>query len=96
MFESMKRAKIRITGLVQGVFYRQSAREKARALGISGWVRNCFDGSVEAEIAGAGDKVDEMIGWCRVGPPHARVDGVDIDWMDETSNKALPHPFEIH
>jgi acylphosphatase len=67
-----------VTGRVQGVFFRDSCRERARAEGVGGWVRNCGDGSVEAEFEGMPDAVDRLVAWCRNGPPQARVDAVDV------------------
>ena len=65
-----------ITGRVQGVWYRAWTEKEARALGLSGWVRNLPDGSVEALFSGPETVVREMIGRCRSGPPLANVDGV--------------------
>jgi acylphosphatase len=68
--------RIRIEGRVQGVSYRFWAREEARRLGLSGWVRNRPDGSVEALVSGEPDAVGRMLARCREGPPAARVSGV--------------------
>lgn len=68
--------KIKITGRVQGVFFRQSAREKAISLGIKGTVRNCEDDSVEIIATGTKEQLDKLIQWCRVGPPRAEVTDV--------------------
>lgn len=81
----MAKAHVKVKGRVQGVFYRQSTRAAAEKLGLSGWVRNLTDGSVEAEIKGPKDKVEELILWLRSGPPSARVDRVEVDWVDEES-----------
>ena len=67
---------VRVTGLVQGVFFRAWTRDEARRLGIAGWVRNCPDGAVEAHLEGEADKVERMIVLLRQGPPQARVDDV--------------------
>ncbi len=72
------RRHIRIHGQVQGVFCRESLRERARAHGISGWVRNCPDGTVEAVLEGAPDEVDRMVRFSHTGPPRADVDHVDV------------------
>lgn len=69
-----------IRGKVQGVFYRVSAAETARALGLCGWVRNLPDGSVEAVAQGPKQALDTFIEWCRSGPPAARVDEIDTRW----------------
>jgi acylphosphatase len=68
---------VRITGRVQGVWFRAWTVEQARRRGLAGWVRNRTDGSVEALFAGPREKVEEMIADCRNGPPGARVDRVD-------------------
>jgi acylphosphatase len=65
---------LRISGLVQGVGYRASFEARARRLGLSGWVRNCLDGSVEALVRGEAEALDDIIDWARHGPPAARVD----------------------
>lgn len=67
---------IRITGRVQGVAYRAWAQAEAEALGLSGWVRNCRDGAVEAVICGPREAVQAMIEACRAGPRLADVDDV--------------------
>ena len=72
------RRHIRVTGRVQGVFFRQSAVEKARALAIAGWVRNRSDGSVEAHVEGEPDAVEAMLAWLHHGPTHAEVDAVHV------------------
>jgi acylphosphatase len=71
-------AALRIEGRVQGVFFRDSARLEATRLGLTGWVRNCADGSVEAVVEGPGAKVQQFAAWCRTGPDGARVDRVEI------------------
>jgi acylphosphatase len=67
---------VRVTGRVQGVFFRAWTREQAQALGVAGWVRNCRDGSVEAHLEGEEQAVDELIGRLRAGPPSSRVEDV--------------------
>jgi len=73
----------RITGKVQGVGFRMSTVRQAHSLGITGWVRNLEDGSVEALLQGEHDTIDQMLAWLRVGPPAARVDNVDSDEVQE-------------
>lgn len=63
-----------LTGRVQGVGFRAWIERTARSLELSGWVRNRRDGTVEAVFAGAAETVDDMIGRCRHGPEHARVE----------------------
>ena len=67
-----------VTGRVQGVGFRFYAQRKARELGLTGWVRNCRDGSVEAVIQGAPGAVETMITWARRGPPSAVVADVRV------------------
>ena len=76
------RALIRVTGRVQGVFFRQSTVDMAGPLGLSGWVRNLADGSVEALFEGERTAVDQAIAWCRRGPPRAAVDDLVVKWLD--------------
>ena len=68
-----------ITGRVQGVWYRESMREAAEALNVTGWVRNLSDGSVEAVIQGEARQVQALIDWCHRGPPLARVLAVAVE-----------------
>ena len=67
---------VRITGRVQGVFFRAWTEQQARALDVAGWVRNCPDGSVEAHLEGEQWPVQELIELLRLGPPAAQVDKV--------------------
>ena len=69
---------VRITGRVQGVCYRAWTMDEARSLGLSGWVRNCSDGAVEAVFEGDDELVKRMIQMCNDGPPLARVTGVAV------------------
>ena len=69
--------RLAITGLVQGVWYRESMRREAQRLGITGWVRNCADGSVEAVVQGSANAVDAITQWARSGPEQARVERVE-------------------
>jgi len=74
---AVKAVRVRVTGRVQGVFFRSATREVAEDMGLAGWVRNRHDGSVEAVIQGPAVAVDAMVEWCRQGPPHARVEALD-------------------
>jgi len=76
----MKRAHVFVSGRVQGVWFRASTRDKAEELSLNGWVRNLPDGRVEAVFEGDDRAVEEMVEWCRYGPPMARVDRVDIEY----------------
>jgi len=71
--------RLTIHGRVQGVGFRESMVAAARTAGVSGWVRNCADGSVEALVQGDPAAVDAILAWARRGPPLARVTAVDID-----------------
>lgn len=81
----MKRAAVRVTGRVQGVFFRDSTRSEARRLGLTGWVSNDPDGSVVVEAQGSAEQVDELVVWLHTGPRQAQVVRViadDIDPLD--------------
>jgi acylphosphatase len=75
-----ERAHVYVSGEVQGVFFRDSTREKAQQLGLSGWVKNLPDGRVEALFEGPSQEVREMVRWCEQGPPHAAVDNVEVEF----------------
>ncbi|MEX2468646.1 MAG: acylphosphatase [Pseudohongiellaceae bacterium] len=68
----------RVSGVVQGVFFRASTRDRALALGLRGWVRNTADGAVEVMLVGTGDALAEMRAWLHEGPPRASVSRVDL------------------
>lgn len=68
-----------VSGQVQGVFFRDSTRREANRLGLSGWVRNCRDGTVEALFEGEPDAVAEAVRWCRSGPSHAQVEDLRVN-----------------
>jgi acylphosphatase len=76
-----ERVHLVIRGRVQGVFYRATTQEKARELGLVGWVRNRADGAVEVIAEGAREELEKLVEWCRVGPKHAQVIDVDINWQ---------------
>lgn len=67
-----------VSGRVQGVFFRASTRRVAQALGVSGWVRNRPDGTVEAFAQGDPESLREFVAWLEVGPPDAHVTDVDV------------------
>ena len=73
---------VRVTGLVHDVFFRAWARDEAQALGVSGWIRNCSDGSVEALVEGDSEAIEELIDLLREGPPGAQVEDVEIEEAD--------------
>ena len=69
---------------MQGVFFRHETQKTANGLGLSGWVRNRHDGSVEIIAEGEKAKVEELVGWCWKGPAMARVENVEVAWKDPT------------
>jgi acylphosphatase len=71
-----KTVRVRIEGRVQGVWFRAWVGEEAHKRGLSGWVRNRGDGSVEAQFSGPGAQVNDMVEACKRGPPNARVQGL--------------------
>ena len=81
---SQSRLHARIYGLVQGVFFRDTTRQQARALGLTGWVRNEADGSVEVIAEGLRADLETLLQFLRQGPSHARVDRVEADWAAAT------------
>ena len=85
----MTRARVRVRGRVQGVFFRVETRDRARSLGLAGWVRNCADGSVEAVFQGEPERVQSMVDWCGRGPSGASVDSVDVSWEEPTDESAF-------
>jgi acylphosphatase len=74
----MRRVELRVTGRVQGVFYRRETHREARKLGLAGFVRNEDDGSVRIEAEGESGAVGALIRWCRRGPENARVENVSV------------------
>lgn len=77
-------AHIYVEGLVQGVFFRAHVRSSAIHEGLTGWVRNLYDGRVEAVLEGEEKAVKRAIDQCRIGPPSAVVKHVEIDWEEYT------------
>ena len=78
------RAHAIISGRVQGVFFRMETMRAAQRIGVSGWVRNLRDGTVEAVFEGDKTRVDAILDWCKQGPPHAHVTDVKVDWEEYT------------
>lgn len=85
----MRRIHVSVAGRVQGVFYRAGCAERARALGLAGWVRNTLDGRVEAEFEGDDAAVEAMLAWCRGGTPRSRVAGVEVVEEPPTGEEAF-------
>jgi acylphosphatase len=75
---SLVRARVIVTGRVQGVWFRDSCRRDAVGRGVAGWARNRMDGSVEAVFEGPSGAVAQCVSWCRIGPPRAEVTGIEV------------------
>jgi acylphosphatase len=80
---------LRITGVVHGVFFRASMAELAASRGVSGWVRNMADGSVQAFLEGEEEKVGRIVEWAKHGPPRARVDSVKVEKVRLRNSKSF-------
>lgn len=74
----MKRVHLYISGIVQGVFYRQNTKEQALVLNLKGWVKNLDDGRVEAIVEGETGNINKLIQWCNKGPSHSKVENVEV------------------
>ena len=81
----MKNVHVKISGRVQGVFFRASTKQKAEQLGLKGWVRNTPDGRVEAIFEGEEHLIKYMLEWCNQGPPLARIDKVEVKNQNPTN-----------
>ena len=88
----MKGRRLRIRGRVQGVFFRNWTADKARSLGVRGWVRNRLDGSVELAAYGEEEAVEALTEACRTGPPAARVERIEVE---EAEWEAPPSGFRV-
>ncbi len=82
MGNEASRANLIVLGQVQGVFYRASTMEQAQQLGLVGWVMNLSDGSVEITVEGRRYAIEDLIAWCRRGPPMSKVEEVIIRWEE--------------
>ena len=76
------RAHVVVSGRVQGVFFRAEAQEKAKELGVFGWVKNLAEGRVEAVFEGERDKVEQLLKWAKKGPPGAIVNDLNVVWEE--------------
>lgn len=83
-----RRVRVLAAGRVQGVFFRDSTRREAQRLALTGWVRNLPDGRVEAVFQGPGEAVDQAVAFCRRGPGHADVRGLDVEEIDPVDGDA--------
>jgi acylphosphatase len=81
---STVRVRAVVSGRVQGVWFRESCRREAQRLGVTGWVRNRPDRTVEIEAEGERDRVEALLAWAREGPPLAVVTGIEVKDMDPT------------
>ncbi|HXS57759.1 MAG TPA: acylphosphatase [Hanamia sp.] len=87
----MKTVHLIITGKVQGVFFRASAKDTAEKYEVKGWIKNTVNGSVEALVTGEPYNIDEFVNWCKVGPEKAKVDHVAV----VQKPKMKFHDFEV-
>lgn len=78
------RSHLIIEGRVQGVWFRDSTKREANRLNVTGWVKNRYDGNVELIAEGSKENVDRLTEWCHIGPPAARVTGVNESIEDYT------------
>lgn len=78
----MRRIHLIVRGRVQGVYFRQSAKDQADASGLAGWVRNRTDGTVEAVVEGPAEGVAQFLDWCHRGPTHAQVEEVEATELE--------------
>ena len=78
-----------ISGKVQGVFFRATAKDVADEIGITGWVKNTEEGDVEIKATGNHDQLQKLIGWCKIGPKRAIVTNVAVTNVDEESFKSF-------
>ncbi len=73
-------------GKVQGVFYRSETAKAAKALGLTGWIKNEPDGSVKITAQGSSEDLEKLVKWCHSGPPLAKVVKVEVEWEKENKN----------
>ena len=84
-----RRAHVVVRGHVQGVFFRGDTKQRARSLGVDGWVRNNPDGSLEAVFEGPAGRVESLVEWCRRGPRGAVVDRVETAWEEPRGERGF-------
>lgn len=78
------RTTIKVYGLVQGVFFRQSVQEQAKKLGLSGYIKNEPDKCVLIIAEGKNENLEKLINWCKVGPDLARIEKIEVKWEKGT------------
>jgi acylphosphatase len=88
----IRKARITVKGVVQGVYFRYTTRRKADEFGLKGWVRNLPDGRVQIVCEGDEEDIGKLIEWSGRGPEGARVEKVDVDWGEGTGEF---HDFRI-
>ncbi len=95
--EMMKeaRAHVFVSGRVQGVFFRHSARVRAEELGLAGWVKNTRDGRVELVAEGPREQVEALVRWCHQGPPGAQVGDVEVSWEEPVGLQSEGEGFRV-
>ena len=97
MLRSMRNMKARVhvfvRGRVQGVFFRVETRNEATKRNVTGWIRNTFDGRVEAVFEGQQEDVEKLVEFCRSGPSGAKVAYVDVQWQEYSGEFEA---FKIH
>lgn len=84
-----KRLSIRVNGLVQGVFFRHTAKQTASSLNLSGFARNEADGSVQLEVQGEESALQNFVAWCHVGSSTSQVESVETQEIDVVSEKGF-------
>lgn len=89
MSDERVRARLLISGTVQGVAYRANTEEAANERGVDGWARNRDDGRVEAVFEGDREAVEGMIKWCQTGSPRAAVKNVEIEWEEPQDTRGF-------
>ena len=87
--ETLVRRRVTVSGRVQGVFFRDTCRREAARRGVSGWVRNCRDGTVEAVLEGPPEAVEGVVSWMRSGPASAEVDGVQVSTEEPAGERGF-------
>ena len=80
--QPIERVHVRVEGLVQGVWFRASTQREAQDFELTGWVQNEADGAVTLEAQGRPEALEELLAWLRDGPPAARVDALQVSWID--------------